>query len=148
MIWHAGITKAGAVLSALVPKLFIGALVGVLVLAGALWYTSAQLSKARDTLAAARADVVTCVRANQSAGQAIRELRDAAEANAALRDAAILRQAEALQRIKELEARDREPEIQIIREAADGDACAGAALPDALRLRIAPRGDGVRDGDD
>lgn len=119
----------------------------ILALSAALWWQSSSLSDARDRIAVHEAVMEICEAANASAGRTITELRAAQEANAALRDAAIQRQAEAVARIRELEARNREPEIIRIREAAGADACAVAPLPDALRVRVSPHSDSIRDRD-
>lgn len=137
MMWHAGISKAGAVLQGMVGWVAAGAAASILGMGIALWYVTGQLSQARERLATASAEIRQCVHANETAVATITALTEAAEQNAALRDAAIAAQREAVERIRKLEGIDREPEIIRIRQAADGDDCAGADLPDALRLRLA-----------
>lgn len=117
------------------------ALAVVLSLSAALWWTSGRLSDARDRLSQAQADTLTCIAANDSQRETIDALQEAQRFNQRQREAAISRQREALARIAELEQVDRDAEIRTIREEADGDACANARLPDALRLRISPGSD-------
>ena len=137
-----GVTKAASALSGLVGWLIAGLAVALVSGGFYLRHLHSELDKARDRLAASNAAITQCVQANESASATIDALIETAEHNARLRAQAIDAQREAVARIRELESRDREPEIQIIRKAADGDACAGARIPDPLRLRLAaPRSD-------
>ena len=138
MIWHAGIAKAGAVLQSLFGWIIAGLAVALVAAGFYVRHINSELDKARNRLAASNAAIAQCVQANESASATIDALIEVAEENAALRQQALDAQRAAVARIQELEARNREPEIIRIREAAGSDSCAGAPLPDALRLRIAP----------
>ena len=113
----------------------------ILSLSVALWWTNSRLDAARATLADVRGDLLTCIAANTSARDTIRALNEAQERSRAQVQDAIRRQQAALARIAELEQRQDERTTETIERVirvADGDACAGAAIPD--RLRIAARG--------
>lgn len=112
-----------------------GVVVAVIVaLSAALWWTTNRLGEARDRLAQARADTMTCVAANFAQSQTIRELEDAQDHNRRERDNAIRRQQEAIERVELLERESRQAEtIERVVRVADGDACAHLPLPDRLR---------------
>ena len=137
----------GTLLSKAALPIAGAALALIVSLSVALWWTNNRLSAARDDLAASRADTLEAVRANQRAMVTISELTDAAERNRTQREDAIRRQQEALDRIAKLERERREQTTDTIERVvriADGDACAGAAIPD--RLRDTARGDGDGNG--
>ena len=133
MMWHAWLgatlTKAALPIAGAVAAV-------VLSLSVALWWTSNRLSDARDRLSMAQADTLTCIRANDSARDAIRELADAQDRNRAEREDALRRQQAAVARIEELERAQNERTTETIERVirvADGDACAAAPIPDRLR---------------
>ena len=145
-MWHAYI---GAMLTKAALPIIGAAVALIAMLSVALWWTTGRLSDARDALAASRADTIEAVRANQSNIATIAELTQAAMRNKAQRDEAIRNQRAALARITELENALNEGTTETIREvvvAADGDACAHARIPDAIRVRLTASGD--RDQDD
>ena len=134
MMWHAWL---GATLTkAALP--IAGAVAAVILsLAAALWWTSNRLSDARDRLSMAQADTLTCIRANISQSAAIEELERAQARNRQQIQDLRRREQDAINRVTELEARQDERTTETIERVirvADGDACAHAAIPDALKL--------------
>ena len=129
--------KLVAILSKFAGPLIGAAAAVILSLSVALWWTNNRLSDARDRLSMAQADMLTCIRANDSARDTIRALNEAQERSRAEREEAIRRQHAALARIAELEQRQDERTTETIERVirvADGDACAAAPIPDRLRI--------------
>ena len=129
--------KLVAILSKFAGPLIGAAAAVILSLSVALWWTNNRLSDARDRLSMAQADMLTCIRANDSARDTIRALNEAQERSRAQVQDAIRRQQAALARIAELEQRQDERSTETIERVirvADGDACAAVPIPDRLRI--------------
>lgn len=117
------------------------ALAVILILSAALWWTNSRMGTVQARLAYALADVQACVTANRRAAETIAELQIAQAENRAQRERELKRQAEAIQRVEQLETKlaQRETVERVIR-VADGDLCAATDIPDRLR-RAAERRD-------
>ena len=115
----------------------------ILALSGALWWTADRLGSVRDSRAQVRADLQSCISANESNQGTISALRAAQERNETQRQEAIRRQQAAVERANELQERlDNEPTVTEITEAASGSECASEPMPDGVRLRLTRDRDG------
>ena len=109
----------------------------ILSLSVALWWTNSRLSDARDRLSMAQTDMLTCIRANDSARTTIDQLLEAQERNRQQIQDLRRREQDAINRVTELEARQNERTTETIERVirvADGDACAAAPIPDRLLI--------------
>lgn len=143
-MWHAYL---GTLLTKAALPLAGAALAVVLSLSAALWWTSGRLSDARDKLSQAQADTLTCIAANDSARRTIQALEQAQAQNQAQIQDLRRREQDAINRVRELEARQDEQTTETIERVirvADGDLCAATAIP--ARLRNAASGDADRNG--
>ena len=133
-MWHAWL---GATLTKAALPIAGAAATVILSLSVALWWTNSRLDAARATLAESRGDLRTCIAANASQSAAIEELERAQARNRQQIQDLRRREQDAINRVTELEARQDERTTETIERVirvADGDACAHAAIPDALKL--------------
>ena len=119
------------------PLLIAGAAAALM--AGAAGLQTYRLSNAHEALGQARAEIKECARANQSNQSTIEALRDAQARNQTQREAAIRRQQEAAQRVRELEQELNQrgsDDVQIV-ERSEGE-CLDSPVPDDIRVRLQP----------
>ena len=115
----------------------------LLLSASAFGFQTWRITQLHEQIGALESDVKQCLRANKSNQSTIEALRDAQARNQTQREAAIRRQQEAAERVRELEQeldQRGDDDVQVIERTVGN--CLDEPIPDAIRMRVTRRRDG------